>query len=520
MDNQHQDLERDSVIIELDRQVQGQESLVLNLMSISAGLQLFLLNVINASKKYSITPKYKSFALDEGSKIITRVQLQKFILDSKEGTRGASDALISRRLSELAELKVCSSKVYAGAASREKYYHHRITDLSKLASLKPIRSEIKSPAKRRTKSLVMIQREFFQKDEQAIFLRGHKDLSVHIHQQIFNGILDSAMRLSHKDTRREIEVDYQIVGKPLVIKALCSSSHDSGIAILTDQRAMRPIVAFCKKEIARRKVKLQNEYGSNYLPSMVPNIFRLDIHDLCDLMGMKPHSENIDLAVAMMRRLADTTFIVDASKNDWFKDNFSMMPGSNGVLSDVFEFRFLQNLEIAREHVEAADLFGKSPGDLRPRFYTFSLEIRLFYSLVMDDSATLFISHQELSAEQSGILHRLYNWARFWVSGRERPQLAQKWYSLTEMHEKLTPAARLDNFRVYFIRALAKKAVGEFKQGVGGVSLVYGYFVYYERRDGGDFFRFERDKDDYIVGDNSKHNVLTRQSLLEQFQSE
>jgi len=133
----------------------------------------------------------------------------------------------------------------------------------------------------------------------------------------------------------------------------------------------------------------------------------------------------------------------------------------------------------------------------------------------MDDTSTFFISHPALSSEQSGIIHRLYNWARFWVSGRERTNVSQKWYTLVEMHEKLTPAARLDNFRRYFLRALAKKAVGDFTLGKSGCSLVYGYYVHYKSEDGHDYFRFERDKTDPIVGDNSAHNVLTRQDLIE-----
>lgn len=518
------DIDTDSVIIELDQIVLTQAPLVQNLMSISAGLQTFLLNLIAATIEHGVDAgsvfhlglKPEPDSTNE-NKLVTRKRLQDFILKAKgpDATRGASDALVSKRLGELAALNVAVSKVYTGVSGKEKYYHYRVTDLIRLASLPPVRKHVKIKKGRRTKTQVMLQKEFFLKDEKAIFLQGHKELSVHIHQRIFNGILDSAMRLSHKDQRQEIEVSYTVMGKPLIIRATCSTGADSGISTLTDQRAMRPIIAYCKKEIARRKAQLIAQHGENFMPSMVPNIFKLDIYDLCMLMGMKPLSENINQAVAMMRRLADTSFRVDARKNQWFKENFSMMPGSDGVISDIFEFRFLSNLEIAEDHGAMADLFNAPPEELRPRFYTFSLEIRLFYSLVLDDSSTIFISHQDLSSEQSGIIQRLYNWARFWVSGRERPNVSQKWYSLVEMHEKLTPAARLDNFRIYFLRALSKKAIGEFQLGVGGKSLVYGYYVYYQYKDGTDYFRFERDRNDPIVGDNSKHAVLLRQSVLD-----
>jgi hypothetical protein len=83
------------------------------------------------------------------------------------------------------------------------------------------------------------------------------------------------------------------------------------------------------------------------------------------------------------------------------------------------------------------------------------------------------------------------------------------------MHEYLTPASRPDAFRMYFLRALKKfDQNGDWQQGKSGTSLVYGYYVYYEHRDGEDMFRFERDPDDPIVGDNSRHNVLLRQQAL------
>jgi hypothetical protein len=94
--------------------------------------------------------------------------------------------------------------------------------------------------------------------------------------------------------------------------------------------------------------------------------------------------------------------------------------------------------------------------------------------------------------------------------------MRNKWYSVVDMHEKLPPAARFDNFRTHFISALEKFAVdGNFKRGKAGKSLVYGYYVYYESRTDGEWFRFERDRNDSIVGDNSRHNVLVRQNLLE-----
>ncbi len=502
----------DTVFIEVEATALSQESLVNNVTSLTNAEKKFLLNLVQLAKTLELSA--------EGSALLSRKQLQAFIIDN--GGK-ASDPLVSRRLVALVTLGVVTSTTHM-QPGRQRIKHFFVKDLALLASKPSVAKPTKTkPKSRRTKSLVSQQRELFRKDQKAVFLENPKAISIYFHEQVFNGILDASMRLSGKDERKEIVVETMVAGKPLQISATCSSGANSGIAMLTDQRAMRSIISFCKKEIASRRAKLAAENGEdNYDPRVIPNLFHIDIHDLCGLMGMTCVNTNLDQIVHMMQRLADTKFRVDATQNDWFRESFSLLPGGEeGSKSDTFEFRFLNNFEIAHENSTIEDLFGANLSELRPRFYTFSLEIRIFYTLLYDSTSNLFLSHDRLGTERSGIIQRFYNWARAYISGRAKKGLNNKWFSLREMYNHLTPAARFDNFRNYFLRGLRKFACEDtpWIPGKSGKALVYGYYVFYERRGGEDLFRFARDPNDEIVGDNSRHNVLLRKSMIEQMQS-
>ncbi len=495
----------DNVVIEIQPITLGQTSLIDNLTGIANALKLFLSDVIVLGNKEEALCK-------DGSALVSRSTYQNYC---KEKDKNASDSLVSRRLSELIDLGVAVR--IKQIQHKKRINHYVISDLSPLAKLPNLQPE-KTVRSRRSKTIVAAQKDMFRQAADGILLENPKSITVHFHEQVFNGILDAAMRLSSRDERREIVAECTVAGSPLTITTTCGSNDSSAIAILTDQRAMRNIISFCKKDLIRRKALEMSRSGEReFDPRVIPNLFRLDIHDLCKLMSMKTNNQNLDLIVQMMQRLADTKFTVDASKNKWFRDNFSAMPGGfdSQQGSDIFEFRFLQNFEIARENTKMEDLFGVELSELRPRIYTFSLEIRIFYTLLFDNALNLFLSHEELGIERSGIIQRFYNWARAWVSGRVKSRVSETWYTMREMHQHLTPASRYDNFQTYFMRALQKFKCEDvdWEKGGTGKSLVYGYYVFYKREDGEEKFRFERDPMDEIVGDNSRHNVLLRKEV-------
>jgi len=548
-------LDEDTVLLELESSIVGQQKLVKNLKTIPPTLSTFLDSVVEAAIRHGKST-------EDGTIILTR---KRILAVSNELERGSSPALFSRRIGALTELAcddgstVATLTVTFLRSSRERLHHYKLADLTSLVGLPQLNDKKPKAKSRMSKNVVRLQKEMFRVDKNSIFIDADKPLNVHWHQAIFNGILDTAMRMSHKDKRQLIDVTYTFKGRPLYIRSTCSTDTGSGIAILTDQRAMRPIIGYCKKQIALLRTKLRATHGDAFVPSMIPNHFRMDIHDLCFHMGMKVLNENIDSAAAMMTRLYQTNFRVDASENEEFQDTFSLIFDSSDLASDTFEFRFLNNLDIRHENTKIDDLFGGSQlSESKPRFYTFSLEPRLFYSLVLDESPALYISHAGLSKEQSGIVQRFYNWAGNWVGRRDKAGLSNHWYEIHDFHTRLTPASRFDNFRRHLLAALEKFELKDDKrtlpQQIESIeipdqpevdaanvyddsisvdigqkamrtkprnnrvkmsALIYGYFVEYERRETGEFVRVYRDVNDPIIGNNSKHNQLVRKNLIE-----
>lgn len=503
----------DTVIIEVTPKVLGQDSLIDSVTSLFDSQKKFLKDLIAVAETTDVS--------SDGNTLVSRKALQEYILSNKGK---ASDPLISKRLKSFVDLDIAEFTTHM-QSGRSRINHYFIGDLAPLAAKPAVNNKGNTKgntkaASRRTKTIITRQKELFRQDTTSVLLENPGDISIFFHEQVFNGVLDAAMRLSPKDDRKEIVVEARVAGKPLKITATCSSNEGSSIAVLTDQRAMRSIISYCKKDIAKRKAQMIAIHGEEgFDPLTIPNSFRIDTHDLCDLMRMQCVNTNLDQIVQMMQRLADTKFRVDATENEWFRNSFSLQPGGkSGPKSDTFEFRFLSNLEISHENAKIEDLFGADLTELRPRFYIFSLEIRIFYTLLLDGSSNLFLSHDSMASERSGIIQRFYNWARAYISGRPKKGLENRWFTMREMYDHLTPAARFDNFRTYFLRALEKFACKDvkWKRGASGKSLVYGYYVFYERRKGDDCFRFERDPTDEIVGDNSRHNVLLRKSMMEQ----
>ena len=514
----------DGVVIRISDQVRFQRSLIINLKSIQSAIKSFLLHVLNAADK--------SQFVSNGHIYVSRLQVKReyAIASSLKSTTVKptssndsnneglpSDGLIARRLGELTKLGVASLVSSAKDPSitkdasllRQNIYI--IEDIAPLASLPTLPSALKDKIpKRRTAALIYAQKELFSESDQLILLKEPSKISVHIHDGLFNGIIDAAQRLSHKDPRsKSIRAELMVAGSPLSVVATCSSGEGSEITMLSDQRAERCIRNYCQKEILYRKSEYIGKHGEDhFIPSIIPNFFVIDLHDLAVLMGLQVTSQNLDSIAAMMRRLNETTFRVDASKNAWFKDVFSLTSENK---ADVYEFRFLHNLDVAYDRSNVPDLFESNQFSSRPRFYSFSLDLRTFLSLAQTRNM-IFLSHPDLVKERSGTIHRFSNWARAFVGSRDKRGLSNTWYSIRDLHRKLLPASRFDNFKTYFLRSLKKFTI-ESANG-NTVYLVYGYYVYQKQQAGTHQFRFERDPNDPFVGDDSLHNALVRKNLL------
>lgn len=533
-------LPKEAVVIRISNQIRFQRSLIVNLKSITPAVKTFLINTLNAAEPaFEADPRADHVYVTRHD---VKLQYAKSkpnistssLSDSTEPVESfPSDALVARRLSELQKLQVA---VLVKASKDPSYFKYSdfyrqnlyiLEDIAPLASLPalPSYSQSESPSKRATRSLVLQQRELFENSSALLLLSEPSKISVHIHDGLFNGIIDAAQRMSHKDPRSEtIEAKLTVAGSPLTVVATCSSAKGSEIMMLSDQRAERCIRNYCQKEILARKAELIARHGEqNFKYSDIPNFFVIDIEDLAVLMGMSVTSVNLDSIAAMMKRLNETTFKVDASQNQWFKDVFSLTTENK---PDTYEFRFLQGLSIAYDKVQVDDLFKTSNIMSRPRFYSFSLDFRTFISLCQTRHM-IFLSHPDLVTERSGVIQRFSNWTRAFVGSRDKAGLNNTWYTIQDLHKKLLPSSRFDNFKTHFIRALKKfvlkpstdeettttdeETTSSVKETV---SLVYGYYVYQRQRAGTYEYRFARDPNDPYVGDQSTHNLLVRKNLL------
>jgi hypothetical protein len=471
----------------------------------------------------SITPAVKNFLLalidiantnktnDQDFFVVPRSSLQKYLLNKGSG---ASDSLVSRRLSALTDLGVCT--VERSIGNSRKINRYTITDLSILFNLPqvPSKKNVEGGMVRTNKAVVKLQREVFSSGKSGLLLDNPEDV-IFFNERLFNGILDTCTRVSSKDPRKTIEVTYKVAGYPLKITSSCTTKSSSQLLLMTDQRAMRSIVSYCKKKVIFQKKKLADLYGESFDLRKLPNLFVVDIHDLCRLMNLPAVTNNLDIVVGMMDRLSDTVFEVDSTENPWFRENFSL--AHDRMQSNIFKIRFLNDFEIATESVSDnqrnMELFKKDTSLLRPRYYTFSLETRLFHSMIQENQTNMFLSHKGLSSERSGIIQRFYNWARAVIGGWKKTGIEEKWFTSAELHERLTPNLRYDNFKIYFMRAIVKFSVDDnWTKKVGGRALIYGYYVDYKREGSLDLFRISRDPTDELVGLNSTHNILIRRT--------
>ena len=513
------------VLVEVSSVAINQKDMIQKLDTIKEPLRKFILIIIDLANKNGPT--------DLGFHFVGRTQIQAQL---KKRDLGCSDALVSRRLATLCEHQVCAKQIQVqgiedkeGKTINHRRNHYKIESFGALANIIPEKKTAPKKKGRQTKSVIHAQKALLSKSG-GVVLENSDDM-IYFHERLYNGILDVAMRLSAQDKRDTIEVNYVVAGQPLKITSVCSSKKGSAILMMTDQRLIRVLISYCKRKIEYFRKKYSAEHGPNFNPRLIPNLFHVDVHELCDLLSMNRVNSNLDIILGMMNRLVDTKFEVDASENTWFQEQFSAGfreavndDGSvDKVGSDQFIIQFLTNFEIATTKNDSlADIFGVDMSKLRPRYYTFSLDNRLFQSFLKASKEHLFLSHEEMAIENSGIVQRFYNWAGYHVSRRTRTTVENKWYSIFDMYEYLAPGHRMDNFKRQWMRALEKYAVTDndekqWKTGEAGKSLIHGYYVYYKRENGLDQFRFERDRNDHIVGDNSIHNRKNReaqQSLL------
>ncbi|MBX2807158.1 MAG: hypothetical protein KTR20_00870 [Cellvibrionaceae bacterium] len=454
-----------------------------------------------------------------------RVELQSRQLPCSEG-------LVSTRLKELAKNKVLNYEEERNGAGKKvsMYYFNELESVFRLALNFDKNGKQKAKFTRRTKTDVAVQRKLFVSNTNIGFLEGDEVFADYYIEGLISGVLDTAMRISSSDKRDNISANYCFSlrdenggrwREDIMINTSCLTEKGSSIMVLSDQRCIRALNTMFIEYIKKNQDLRENVNSKN-----IVNQFVFDIVDLCKQIGLKPSGANLDSTRKMLARLKDTVFSIDAHNSPWFQKKY-------GLGADKMEYRYIVQWYAKTENEE---LFIDGTGSIvtrAERYYVIKFHDLVFNNLL--SMAHVFISHPELRSEKSGIAHRFNNWCKAFIGVRPRSTKYQFEYQLDELKEKVMDSSRLDNFCRDFVSLLSRECVsGVWNQSGENTSLIYGYYVYYKgteeaikeymqrkkrgRKQGGKLYPIiviERDTQDPIVGNDSRHNKALRQEINE-----
>jgi len=492
--------------------------------SLPEHIRNFLLTIIDASEVHGIQ-------LSRDNTQWLALPRERLRSELKNKDFPCSEALISTRLKDLTKNKVLNYQAERGGSGKKTsiYYLNSLEAILKLALTYDEAKKRKGNSSRRTKTEVAIQRELFISNKEIGFLEGDEVFADYYIEGLISGVLDTAMRISSSDRRDTIKADYsfslrdetgQRWNENITINTSCLTEKGSSIMVLSDQRCIRALNTMFIEHI-RKNYNLNDE---NFDSSTIPNEFVFDIVDLCKQIGLGASGANYDITRKMLARLKDTVFNIDAQNSPWFQTKY-------GLGADKMEYRYIVQWYAKTENEELFLDAGGSIITRAERYYVIKFHDLVFKNLL--SMAHVFISHPELRSEKSGIAHRFNNWCKAFIGVRPRKGKNQFEYQLDELKEKVMASSRLDNFCRDFVNLLSRECVSlEWKDDGRNISLIYGYYVHYSadendvkeymsrkkrsRRQGGKLYpliKIERDINDPIVGNNSKHNKALRNEM-------
>lgn len=356
------------------------------------------------------------------------------------------------------------------------------------------------------------------------FLPGLPPESVGRHEGLMTGILDSAVRLSPKDTRKYIEGTYRFPGGESISIRTMTLTGDREITVLSDQRVMRALNQMFIDHVEQRFGKI-----TELTPAQIKEVdgrYAFDLNDLLRQLGYEQRASNRQLVREMLNRLRDTTYEIDASNSEYFRNRYSLS-------ADEVQYRYLIEF-YSKKEMEQVDDEGQV-FQHNNRYYVIE-----FHSVVLHNLLTLgesFNSHPGLTQEKSGLAQRLSNWSKAYVGVRRKTgkqDLDERYvYTLREFHERVMPSAHYFNFERDLVNLLRRETTTAWSESGPNVSRIYGYFYQFEineeksrelirkRRLRMDIRKPQpvitiwRDREDMYVGDNSMHSqALRRQARL------
>ncbi|MBX2808161.1 MAG: hypothetical protein KTR20_05960 [Cellvibrionaceae bacterium] len=513
------------VFIAVNTDVLNASNLLKKNYSLPKHLQNFIFTLVDACQLQGISLKRNREEWLTIPRDTLRGQLKSKQLPCSEG-------LISTRLKELVKNKVLDYQEESNGAGKKlsMYYFNELESVFRFALNFNEQGKSTTQCARRTKTEVAVQRKLFISNTNIGFLEGDEIFADYYIEGLISGVLDTAMRISSSDRRDNISANYRFSlrdemggrwNEDIMINTSCLTEKGSSIMVLSDQRCIRAL-----NTMFIEYIKKHYELRDNPDAKAIPNQFVFDIVDLCKQIGLKPSGANLDSTRKMLARLKDTVFSIDAHNSPWFQKKY-------GLGADKMEYRYIVQWYAK---TESEELFVDGSGALvtrAERYYVIKFHDLVFNNLL--SMAHVFISHPELRSEKSGIAHRFNNWCKAFIGVRPRAGKHQFEYQLDELKEKVMDSSRLDNFCRDFVSLLSRECIsGDWAQQGKNVSLIYGYYVNYDagedaieeymarkkrgRRQGGKRYPviiIERDTQDPIVGNDSRHNQALRQEMNE-----
>lgn len=369
-------------------------------------------------------------------KSLTRQQL---LITMKKNNLSATSANLSRVNKLLNDTE--SSTEYDEYSRGQKFQISEIQNLRNVIQFYQIHGQKKHPTTNSHKPKIHAMNASIERIS-ALGQNTHLNMSISYPPRIESlfSILDSSMRLSGHDQRTSIKCTYKFFDNDYIsISTSTLTDQENGISCLSDERAMRAINGGILDKLEQEYGNLDNARLKE--EEVINRQFFFDIYNLCRKIGLTASRNNREIVRKMIERLRDTTFTIDATKSEYFRNNYT-----NGA--DIKQYRYITEFSAKKaEDLEA--------GSLKERYYGIKLHSAIMANLI--SVGRNFISHDALISERSGLAHRINNWSKAVIGVRSKVNANKHRYTLREFRDKLMPAARMDNFHRDLIKLFKRQ---------------------------------------------------------------
>lgn len=412
---------------------------------------------------------------------LNRTELQQYLTETNQP---ASDGIIKKRTANLQKAGIfhVAQIKRTRAKAANSYTLAPLSDLLLIAP--PEKKEYPNPSqahaglKQLRTQLALLDAQVL--DESTVrFARSDK---------LFIGVLSTCLRSSQHDPRRQEPITTIYRYQKEQVKIVTSTLSDQEIATIEDIRVMRAVFTLVCMEIQERK-----DSGKP-----IENSFVLDIVSLLNLLGLSGSGGNRDVIRNSLNRLYATNFRFDINQQQKFGSLFAKSFGLDAV--DEMNFKFLTELDsnIDREYDGATYR--------RPRYFRIAIHSRTYRDLMDAETIASYIDNIEILRASSGFIDLIYNWCSIMVKRSGYKRIST---TLKQLHLKLLPATRFDNFSTRFISAIKNHHIhngGKWSDTSSNLVKLFGYILIVEK-DATEGYKFlaYRDKNDPVIGDKSFH---------------